>query len=166
MILKKEKLKRKLREKLKKIKIGKNPDKEKLEEIRDYSTKIIEKTKKEINRMAKLNDNKDKLRKENIEKIEQRKLNEALKKEKLEKAKKANERAEKILKNGYKLPKAGDSNNEDKNINLRSGGLGIFLEEKIEGTNLVAPNEDINKIKRPNSSIKSGKNKLNNYYKK
>ena len=28
-----------------KIKIGKNPDKEKLEEIRDYSTKIIEKTK-------------------------------------------------------------------------------------------------------------------------
>ena len=143
-------------------KIKEQAQKELEEEIERDRKNRRKLTKKEINRMAKLNDNKDKLRKENIEKIEQRKLNEALKKEKLEKAKKANERAEKILKNGYKLPKAGDSNNEDKNINLRSGGLGIFLEEKIEGTNLVAPNEDINKIKRPNSSIKSGKNKLNN----
>ena len=143
-------------------KIKEQAQKELEEEIERDRKNRRKLTKKEINRMAKLNDNKDKLRKENKEKIEQRKLNEALKKEKLKKAKKANERAEKILKNGYKLPKAGDSNNEDKNINLRSGGLGIFLEEKIEGTNLVAPNEDINKIKRPNSSIKSGKNKLNN----
>jgi len=124
-------------------------------------------TKKEINRLAKLNNQKEEIRKDNIRKKQERENNEKLKKEKLVKAKEANERAEKILKNGYKLPKAGDTNYIDKNINLRSGGLGIRLEEeKIEGTNL-APNdinnkENNNKLKRPNSSIKLGnKNNIN-----
>ena len=144
-------------------KIKEQAQKELEEEIEKDKKNRRKLTKKEINRMAKLNENQSKLRRENIEKIKQREINEALKKEKLKKAQKANERAEKILKNGYKLPKAGDNNNnDDKNINLRSGGLGIFLEEKIEGTNLAAPNEDINKIKRPNSSIKLGNKKLSN----
>ena len=119
-------------------------------------------TKKTIDKMAKLNENKEKIRLENINQRKLREKNEKLKEQKKEKAKKAYERAEKILKNGYKLPKAGDTNYNDKNINLRSGGLGIiFKEEKnIEGTN-SAPNDininnNINKIQRPNSS-----NKLN-----
>ena len=113
-------------------------------------------TKKEIEKMAKLSDNKEKIRKDNIKQIEQRKNNEILKKQKKEKAEKANKRAEKILKNGYKLPKAGDTNYNDKKINLRSGGLGIFKEEeKIEGTNSAPVDINANnKIKRPNSSIK------------
>ena len=118
-------------------------------------------TQKEINRLSKLNDQKELIRQDNLRKKQERENNEKLKQQKLDKAKIANERAEKILKNGYKLPKAGDTNYNDKNINLRSGGLGIFVEEeKIEGTNL-APNdinikENNNKIKRPNSSIKLG----------
>ena len=141
-------------------KIKEQAQKELEEEIERDKKKKRKITKKEIDRMAKLNSKKAELREENIQKIKQRKIDEIIKKEKLAKADKANKRAEKILKNGYKLPKAGDTNNEDKNINLRSGGLGIFLEEKIEGDNL-APN-DMNKIKRPNSSIKLGnKNNLN-----
>ena len=113
-------------------------------------------TKKEIEKMAKLSDNKEKIRKDNIKQIEQRKNNEILKKQKKEKAEKANKRDEKILKNRYKLPKAGDTNYNDKKINLRSGGLGIFKEEeKIEGTNSAPVDINANnKIKRPNSSIK------------
>ena len=119
-------------------------------------------TKKTIDKMAKLNENKEKIRLENINQRKLREKNEKLKEQKKKKAEKAYKRAEKILKNGYKLPKAGDTNYNDKNINLRSGGLGIiFKEEKnIEGTN-SAPNDinnniNINKIQRPNSS-----NKLN-----
>ena len=144
--------------------IKEQAQKELEEEIERDKKKKRKLTKKEIDRISKMNKKEERLRKENKKFMEQRVLNEKLKKEKLDKAKKANERAEKILKNGYKLPKAGDANNDDKNINLRSGGLGIFLEEKIEGTNL-APNDinnNKNKIQRPNSSIKlSNKNNLN-----
>ena len=144
--------------------IKEQAQKELEEEIEKNKKKKRKLTKKEIDRISKMNKEEERLRKENKKFMEQRVLNEKLKKEKLDKAKKANERAEKILKNGYKLPKAGDANNDDKNINLRSGGLGIFLEEKIEGTNL-APNDinnNKNKIQRPNSSIKlSNKNNLN-----
>ena len=101
-------------------------------------------TKKEIENLAKLNKKNEVLRGENKEKIEQRKKDELLKKEKLKKVEIAYERAEKILKNGYKLPKGGDTNNKDNDVNLRSGGLGIFQEEeKVSGTNL-APNMIIN----------------------
>ena len=144
--------------------IKEQAQKELEEEIERDKKKKRKLTKKEIDRISKMNKKEERLRKENKKFMEQRVLNEKLKKEKLDKAKKANERAEKILKNGYKLPKAGDANNDDKNINLRSGGLGIFLEEKIEGTNL-APNDinnNKNKIQRPNSSIKlSNRNNLN-----
>ena len=144
--------------------IKEQAQKELEEEIERDKKKKRKLTKKEIDRISKMNKKEERLRKENKKFMEQRVLNEKLKKEKLEKAQKANERAEKILKNGYKLPKAGDANNDDKNINLRSGGLGIFLEEKIEGTNL-APNDinnNKNKIQRPNSSIKlSNRNNLN-----
>jgi len=146
--------------------IKEQAQKELEEEIERDKKKKRKITKKEIDRISKLNKKEERLRKENMEIMEKRVLNEKLKKEKLAKAKKANERAEKILKNGYKLPKAGDDNNEDKNINLRSGGLGIFLEEKIEGTNLAPIPNDLNnnknKMQRPNSSIKlSNKNNLN-----
>ena len=56
--------------------------------------------------MTKMNSIKEQLRKDNIKKIEERKQNEILKNKKLEKAEKANKRAENILKNGYKLPNA------------------------------------------------------------
>ena len=139
-------------------KIKEQAQKEIEEEIMKEKKKKKHLTKKSIEKMAKLSDYREKIRKENIKQIEQRKNNEKIKIQKLDKAKKANERAEKILKNGYKLPKAGDTNNNDKNINLRSGGLGIIFKEegKIEGTNL-APN-NINEIKRPNSSIKLNNN--------
>ena len=146
--------------------IKEQAQKELEEEIERDKKKKRKITKKEIDRISKLNKKEERIRKENMENMNKRVLNEKLKKEKLEKAKKANERAEKILKNGYKLPKAGDDNNDDKNINLRSGGLGIFLEEKIEGTNLAPIPNDLNnnknKMQRPNSSIKlSNKNNLN-----
>ena len=148
--------------------IKEQAQKELEEEIERDKKKKRKMSKKEIDRMAKLNSKKEEIRNENKKKIKERKENEKLKKEKLKKAKEANKRAEKILKNGYKLPKAGDTNNDDKNINLRSGGLGIFQEEGlIQGTNLAAPNDinnkdNLNKIKRPNSSNKLGnKNNLN-----
>ena len=139
-------------------KIKEQAQKEIEEEIMKEKKKKKHLTKKSIEKMAKLSDYREKIRIENIKQIEQRKNNEKIKIQKLNKAKKANERAEKILKNGYKLPKAGDTNNNDKNINLRSGGLGIIFKEegKIEGTNLVPNN--INEIKRPNSSIKLNNN--------
>ena len=144
-------------------KIKEEAQKEFEEEVKKSKRKI---TKKEIENLAKLNKKNEGLRNDNKKRIEERKKNELLLKEKLKKAKIANERAEKILKNGYKLPKGGDDNNDDKNVNIRSGGLGIFQEEgAIIGTNL-APNminNDANnksKLKRPNSAYKFGKNNL------
>ena len=140
-------------------KIKEQAQKEMEEEIEKEKKKKRKLTKKEIDRMTKMNSIKEQLRKDNIKKIEERKQNEILKNKKLEKAEKANKRAENILKNGYKLPKAGDENLKDKNINLRSGGLGIFSEEKIEGTNLAHNIENEKQIKRPNSAFKiSNKN--------
>lgn len=144
-------------------KIKEEAQKEFEEEIKKNKRKI---TKKEIENLAKLNKKNEGLRNDNKKRIEERKRNEMLLKEKLKKAKIANERAEKILKNGYKLPKGGDDNNDDKNVNIRSGGLGIFQEEgDMIGTNL-APNminndaNNKNKLKRPNSAYKFGKNIL------
>jgi hypothetical protein len=144
-------------------KIKEEAQKEFEEEVKKSKRKI---TKKEIENLAKLNKKNEGLRNDNKKRIEERKKNELLLKEKLKKAKIANERAEKILKNGYKLPKGGDDNNDDKNVNIRSGGLGIFQEEGVMiGTNL-APNminNDANnksKLKRPNSAYKFGKNNL------
>ena len=148
-------------------KIKEEAQKEFEEEIKKSKRKI---TKKEIENLAKLNKKNEGLRNDNKKRIEERKKNELLLKEKLRKAKIANERAEKILKNGYKLPKGGDDNNDDKNVNIRSGGLGIFQEEgDMIGTNL-APNmmmnnnvnnaNNKNKLKRPNSAYKFGKNNL------
>ena len=141
-------------------KIKEQAQKEIEEEIIKEKKRKKHLTKKSIDKMTKLNENKEKIRLENINQRKLRENNEKLKKQKKEKANKAYERAEKILKNGYKLPKAGDTNYNDKNINLRSGGLGIiFKEEKnIEGTNLAQNDININinnnKIKRPNSAIK------------
>ena len=148
-------------------KIKEQAQKELEDEIAQEKKRKRKITKKEIEKISELNDKNKRLRNENKKKIEERKMNEKIKAEKLKKAEEANKRAQKILQNGYKLPKAGDANHEDKNINLRSGGLGIFKEEEIKGTNL-APNainnndNNTNKIKRPNSSIKLGnKNTLN-----
>ena len=124
--------------------------------------------KDEIEKLAQLNEKNKRLRIDNIKKIEERKKNEILKAEKLKKAEEANKRAEKILKNGYKLPKGGDENNEDKNVNIRSGGLGIFQEEETGvGTNLspnMMPSDNKSNLrvnnKRPNSSYKMTKNNL------
>ena len=67
-------------------KIKEQAQKELEEEIERDRKNRRKLTKKEINRMAKLNENQSKLRRENIEKIKQREINEALKKEKLKKA--------------------------------------------------------------------------------
>ena len=148
-------------------KIKEQAQKEFEEEVLKDKKKKKKINKKEIEKLSTLNKKNQILRNENKERIEQRKKNELLKKEKLEKAKKANERAEKILKNGYKLPKGGDQNNDDKDINIRSGGLGIFSEEETNiGTNLspnmiINNNTSTNKTKRPNSTYRIGKNNLN-----
>ena len=148
-------------------KIKDQAQKEFEEEILKNKKKKRKVNKNEIEKLAQLNEKNKILRIDNKKKIEERKKNELLKKEKLDKAKIANERAEKILKNGYKLPKGGDENNKDNNINIRSGGLGIFQEEeKYDGTNL-SPNmlindnkSNINKSKRPNSSYRINRNNL------
>ena len=118
-------------------------------------------SKNELEKLSKLNNVNEQLKNENKEKIKKRKLDEELKKKKLENAKKANERAQEILKNGYKLPKGGNTSNDDANINIRSGGLGIFQEENIMGGTELMPGME-NKIKnRPKSSTKI-KNNNNN----
>jgi len=150
-------------------KIKEQAQKEFEEEILKNKKNKKKLTKKEIENLAKLNKKNEKLRNENKERIKERENNEKLKKEKLKKVEIAYKRAEKILKNGYKLPKGGDENNEDKNVNIRSGGLGIFQEENNNfGTNLSPDmlndnnnnNINNNKFKRPNSSYKFGKNNL------
>ena len=148
-------------------KIKDQAQKEFEEEILKNKKKKRKVNKNEIEKLAQLNEKNKKLRIDNKKKIEEREKNEKLKKEKLDKAKIANERAEKILKNGYKLPKGGDENNKDNNINIRSGGLGIFQEEKkYDGTNLspdmlINDNKsNINKSKRPNSSYRINRNNL------
>ena len=140
------------------------------EEILNAKKKKRKLTKKEIEHLTKTNEINRKLREENKKKIEERKKNDILKKEKSKKEEEKKKRIERILKYGYKLPKAGDETNKEE-VNIRSGGLGIFQEEgNVIGTNLspnMINNGNINgnKNKRPNSSYRMGKlelNKINN----
>ena len=134
-------------------KIKEQAQKELMEEIKKTKTHKI--TKEEIEKLSKLNKKNENLRNENKQKIEERKRNESKKKEKIKAANLANQKAQEILKNGYKDPNFLENLGKqpkamvDKNKKSPNNTFKFEDKTKFGGGDHCAPNDNLYKTKTP-----------------